>query len=570
MNFKNIYLAAIRESENWIDKVPPRLTVHNPESEMNGFIVSFQMINTFSEVGGIPIAVALYFSKESKYYKDKKILELIKTFARVGIKKLNDDGTFDMPETNFHTGEQFALARVSRALLVMNMYVKDDKDELEAKEAICDIVEKVATGCLNGGFHTPNHRWVETAGLLQARRGLLDAGRTALCDRLLDKANRYLAEGVDCDEDGEWSERSAGMYNAHCDDFFLSIYEMTGNEEYYDAVYRNLMLMRYYIGNNFAMFTQNSRRVDKGEVGSRPMFFKATTYYANVYQMQYVIAAYLKKDALLASVAEEIFDHTVSTEQLVFFTLHPDMAEWEFEKVPNAIPETYEKYQPKSLIVRKKTADATYSFLARNPAFLQIEADDIKLNVRLCSSFFAVAQFVPRNMTKTERGYMLSMRAHGEYKLPLENPDGITTKDYWSIDYSARKPIQQLDLDMSVEIVFVDGGADLYVKVDNCPHVPTKLEFFVNPGLHCEIGDAVMTTTSGANVFSRGSAARFESISGKIMTIDGLFCKHLYADGMRGSLDPISDAFVLYATDYSPVERKISIRFETADGARIH
>lgn len=574
MNLKEIYTASVRETDHWLDVVPHRYTVRDENSRYNGQFAFFDMLPDTNEINFAYMAVWGYFCKDSKYYKNKEMLDLIINSSKAAISKLNDDDTNNMLASNFHTGEQFGLDAISHSLLVFNKYITDDADEIRAHSAYCDLVEHIANGCLNSGFHTPNHRWVETAGLLQARRGLLDAGRPALAERLLDKANRYLAEGVDCDDDGEWSERSAGMYNAHCDNVFLSIYEMTGNEEYYNAVYRNLMLMRYYINSDFSMFTQNSRRKDKGEVGSVQMFYKATTYYADVYLRQFTLAAYLKKDRLLGTIANRIFSWEQSTGRpcsagTQIFLMYPDMAEWEFEPVDDPIPGVYEKYQPKSNIVRKKTENATYSFLAKNPCFMQIESAGIHLNIRMCSSFFAVAQFFPQSMEKTERGYKMTMKAHGEYKLPLENPDGITTKNYWSIDYSARKAIQQLDLIMSVEAVFVEGGVDLYFSVDGCDKVPTKIEFFINEGLHCEIGNAVLVTKAGANVFSRGDDARIESQAGSVMEISGLFCEHLYAEGMRGSLDIPDGAFSLFATSFTPVQRKISIRVSKANGARM-
>ena len=127
----------------------------------------------------------------------------------------------------------------------------------------------------------------------------------------------------------------------------------------------------------------------------------------------------------------------------------------------------------------------------------------------------------------------MTMTVHAEYKLPLDNPDGITTKNYWSIDYSKRKSIQEIDYRMSVEAVFVDDGVDLTFSLSGCDKVPTKVEMFLDEGLRCEIGNAVMITKAGANAFSRGDTARLESENGTVMEISGLFCKHLYTSDMR-------------------------------------
>ena len=574
MNFERLYLEGVRNLERWYEAVPARWIVRDEKSEYYGQYSSFQMIPDNNEIGMVKTAVCNYCCKDSKYYKDRSLLDFIENYSRIAISKLNEDGTNTMFQSNFRTGEQFGLERLSRPLLAFNKYLdKNDEAEVRAHKAVCELVERLALGCLNGGFHTPNHRWVETAGLLTARRALIDAGFTAYTDKMLEKANKYLAEGVDCDETGEWSERSAGMYNEHCDRVMLHIYEMTGNEEYYDAAYRNLMLMRYYINDDMSMFTQNSHRKDKGEVGSMPMFYKATTYYSDIYVLNYARAAYLKKDAYLASLACEIFDsETFSRHHILWeiesFLLYPEMITWEFDKVDGTIPTEYEIFQPKSNIVRKKTKYATYSLIADNPSFMHIDAGGIHIKMRLCSSFFAVAQFIPQKLEKTDRGYKLEMIAHGEYKLPLDDPDGVSTKDYWTIDYKARKAIQQIDLDMKVETVFTDGGADFYVSVTGCDKVPTKLEFAVNPGLLCEVGDAVMFTKAGGSLFSRGNALRLESAAGGVCEIDGLFCTHLYAEDMRGSLDPIEGAFTVYATDFAPFEKKISLKISKADGPR--
>ena len=60
---------------------------------------------------------------------------------------------------------------------------------------------------MDGGFHTPNHRWVIASALAQAARFSpdQDVRRTV---------NAYLTEGVDLDAEGFFIERSVGVYDA--------------------------------------------------------------------------------------------------------------------------------------------------------------------------------------------------------------------------------------------------------------------------------------------------------------------------------------------------------------------
>ena len=420
MNFYDIYEKSVKSLDNYFDGFPKRWTVQDKNSKFYGSYASFEMLADTADMGYATSAVAAYCCADSKYYKSEEMLDYIIHYSNATIAKLNPDRTSNMLASNFYTAEQFGLERLSYAGLIMRAHLSGGKKEKEAYDALIKVTSYIADGCLAGGFHTPNHRWVESSGLLCAYELTKN-------EAYLDKAKRYLAEGIDCDDDGEWSERSAGMYNEHCDRVFLQMYCVTKNEEYLDAAVKNLRLMRYYINDDFSMFTQNSRRKDKGEVGSVPMFYKATKYYSDIYLAEFMLAGYLKNDATLATVARKIYENaTRRGGGIVYpldFLIYPELKTWEFEPVDDAIPKYFEKYQPRSNIVRKKSGDVTFSFFAKNPSFLQIDAAGIHAQMRLCSSFFAVAQFFPQTLEKTERGYKLQMTAHGEYKLPLENPD---------------------------------------------------------------------------------------------------------------------------------------------------
>lgn len=576
MNFKGIYYDLINEYDTWFSGYDERGFVDDINSCINGKIAFFNMLPEGIESGPISYCLCMYYCKDSKYYKCERLLDATLKCIKALRSKLNDDGTNNLYISNFHTGEQFGLFGLGEILDVMQRHLGSNKKELEVYDALVELVEFEAIGCLNSGFHTPNHRWVESAGLLLAYRCLKNTNRNSRCEEILNKAKKYLNEGVDCDEYGEWSERSAGMYNIHCDNAFLSIYDVLGCDEYLDCVYRNIMLMRYYINaSDLALFTQNSRRKDKGEVGSVQLFNKGHTFYAEGYLKAYNNVAFLKKDNLLASMAIYLENKVKRQNRPIpicgfhIYLNHPEILDWEFEYV-DPFPKTYENYLPDSNIVRKKTDLATFSFLANNPSFLQIEARNLIMDVRLCSSFFAIAQFIPETMEKTENGYKMTMIAEADYKLPLENPDGISTKKYWTIDYSKRGSIQKQTLEMSAELDFVSNDVfDLKISVLGCEKVPTKLEMFFNEGLHIEIGDAVIVTNKGGNVYSRGEKVRVECSEGIIMEIENLFCKHLYTTDMRGSLDPIPNMFVLEATTFSPFEKTIRFKLSKSKSRRI-
>ena len=110
---------------------------------------------------------------------------------------------------------------------------------------------------MDGGFHTPNHRWVIAAALSQAARLFpdLDVGRTV---------DAYLAEGIDLDAEGFFIERSVGVYDAVNDRSLLLIAENTGWPGALDAVERNLNLDLRLLHADGTAETGLSRRQDYG------------------------------------------------------------------------------------------------------------------------------------------------------------------------------------------------------------------------------------------------------------------------------------------------------------------
>ena len=78
-----------------------------------------------------------------------------------------------------------------------------------------------------------------------------------------DAANTYLREGIDCDENGEFTERSSGIYNATNDHALIILSQETGRVDFLEYVKRNLDMMFTYIEPDGTVFTANSTRQDK-------------------------------------------------------------------------------------------------------------------------------------------------------------------------------------------------------------------------------------------------------------------------------------------------------------------
>jgi len=132
--------------------------------------------------------------------------------------------------------------------------------EARLTELLEQLLEAATPALTSGGVHTPNHRWELSAAL--ARLHQLRP-QPALAARV----GQWLAEGIDIDDDGLYSERSAN-YAAHVSNpSLLTIADVFERPELVDAVERNLDATLDLLLPDGSVETVLSRRQDQ----HRPM-----------------------------------------------------------------------------------------------------------------------------------------------------------------------------------------------------------------------------------------------------------------------------------------------------------
>lgn len=132
--------------------------------------------------------------------------------ARSALQTLRDlqgsSGTFrggdnvDSPPDSAFTVNDLAWARVRLERLPANA-----APAVELTELFDELLDAVTPALVHGGVHTPNHRWEIASALAR----LWEAGGS---EQARERALEWLAEGVDLQADGMFSERSAN-YAAH-------------------------------------------------------------------------------------------------------------------------------------------------------------------------------------------------------------------------------------------------------------------------------------------------------------------------------------------------------------------
>ncbi|MBT5832802.1 MAG: hypothetical protein HOH77_21645, partial [Candidatus Latescibacteria bacterium] len=148
-------------------------------------------------------------SEGSRYYGNPDILERLLLAAQYCRHARRPSGLFDLVTTDWDSGPYTAF--LVQALAPMVRAARKSSlswaDEVAAEWG--EIIQVTGPPMATGGFNTPNHRWVLTGALAQT----LDLFPEL---NLLPAIDSYLAETIDINPDGEYTERSTGVYNAIC------------------------------------------------------------------------------------------------------------------------------------------------------------------------------------------------------------------------------------------------------------------------------------------------------------------------------------------------------------------
>jgi len=496
---------------------------------------------------------AVYFIPESKYYQSEELISLFTDICAAAETAVHEDGTNDLIISNFRQPEYFHFPLLCQVFRQFEKLAEPTEKEQAAARKLYFLIERLSQGLLHSGFHTPNHRWVHTAALCYAYHTVKPRN-----PRFMELAEKYLAEKIDIDEHGEFSERSAGMYSAISDRALCGIASEADKPELFGYVKRNLRLVYQYIDNGTVIFTQNSHRKDKGEVGSDVLFLYDR--YADVALDAYAHTQDPEFLHILFSALEET-DHPTPTYHNLFVYLdHPELKHLtpDLSSLP-AMETDFHVFYPESNIVRAKEKGVSYSLLARKFNFLFANVGSINLCARMCSSFFAIAQFLPEEILQTgEKTYRMTFHAHADYKTPFDVPPAGSEK-YWTMDYSSRRSISPCDYGYCVDFEFIENGVRMHIVTEGTPNVPFKLEFAVTPGCYVSAGSAMTMGDAGKFICAKEGDIVLCNYEGDHITIRGAFAGHFYHQNMRGSVSAQPNKFMVYCTGTSPIDRTVEI-----------
>ena len=554
------YETIVRESDARVDRSLEIQVLDGANGPFDGgFRDGNGLVEAKFAIYRLTTMLACYLNPDSRYHGSEALLPRIERGLSFVERTQRPNGFFDFNDCNFYSAPDTAFC-VKRILPVYRyMRTHDCPPCADIQARLERIVRRACDAMATGGFHTPNHRWVIASVM-------------ACCARLLDEpaylttTDRYLVEGLDCNQDGEYAERSAGNYNRINNDAMLLLAEALGDESYYEPVLRNLRMMLTYMEPDGSIFTNNSTRQDRG-VKSYP-----TDYYYEYLSVgsRFQIPAFL--DA-----ANAIFDGCTARaaehmDCLIHLMNHPELVD--VTHAGSGWPEVYRKFYQDSHIVRLGGPGFSCSLLDHCADFLYFQSGAFACGFRIGASFCEHRAFVSQQMTPfgadgqelspdqfSQTTGPVSIRLHekkvGWYYLPFREPQSTT--DWWQMDQGKREKILGPDMIFDVTVETVAEGIDLTIRTTGIDKAPLRLEISFDGGCFLEtdgfraegVPGGGMIVKNGTLLASKGQDA---------IEIGPCFGAHSFTAGKFGSAGRNQGCFTVYLTDHTCFEHTLHIR----------
>lgn len=408
-----------------------------------------------------------------------------------------------------------------------------------------EYVRTAATGMIGRGFHTPNHRWVVCSALAQA---------LTLFPEL--PAREYVAailgEGIDINADGEFTERSTGIYNAVCDRSLRFMADHLDRPELLDYVRRNLDLMAHLFHEDGTVVTSNSNRQDRGQrmvpVSLAESFYDLARRDGN---------------GTWASMADLIVaggDDPLHSVWLIHpFIANPGYRPDTLERAP--LPDNFSRVYPVAGVWRVKRGPLSATAATGNTVAFAVRYGAAELKaVKIAGTYHSTAFFAADSLVPTADGVRLAhegaKRRLPGYELPLDRPVPVG-------EFGALRPLRERwtlpVLDQALDITEVAAGFDLHLRTTGgLDRVTFQIECcFTGPG-EWETADQVMPVGNGQTAILKAGHGIFRCGEDAISIGPGAIAHRMWQ--MRGTeLEP--DSFRVLITLQTPIDRVLEIRY---------
>lgn len=535
---KTYYLDVVRSTEVTYEEKTKQLRTIG--KGIKGIFGREGIANTKDTANYIHISLSLYVTKESRYYKETKILEDVKEELSFLRAYQRETGLFDLTNCNFNSAPDtgFLLGWLYKAHDV----IQDNKELQDIKNELLTIIEKGMDGMVKGGFHTPNHRW-EIASILLRGYEIFHKEVYKTC------AESYLIEGIDNTEDGEYAERSAGNYNHVNNEAMIALYFSTKDEQYLVYPERNLKMMMSYIDPDGCIFTNNSTRQDRG-----------TRQLPTIYFSEYLKLGVWRNNEELLKQAGYIWELCCKKgarlpDNLSDFICYPELKE--VVPVFKEGEYAYHHFFKDSGIVRVRENDFGYTLMENSSNFLYFQVGELVMSMKIGVSICQHRHFITKKIEETKEGYCMQCKLAGWYYLPFGK--ACDTTDWWKMPNDQREQLYGPEIDMTVHVIKKEEGVDVKIVCEGIDQAPLRVEFGFDESDECILQSGIIKAQKGGIVTAKEGMATVVKGNDQI-SVGPAFYAHNYIDGKFNSEGRDSSLFYVFFTEDTPFEHTIKIR----------
>jgi hypothetical protein len=528
--------------------------------QRGGFIIpSYGFAFPSSNAGELKIMVALFCHPRSRYYHQALLVPRIDLAIAYLEQEQHADGTIDLPTTNFHSPPDTGFVVHDLVLTYRLLEADGSAPTREWRERLGQFLRRAGDAMADGGVHTPNHRWVVAAAL-------------AGCDRLFGKPayrkriERWLAEGIDCNEDGEYTERSNAVYNAVTNRALIQVAEHLDRPEILDPVRRNLTMMYYCVHPDGEIVTDYSRRQD----------WQTRSRMAG-YLLHYRILSQRDKDGRMAAMADRILAEVVRypteisiSSDLAELMLRPELDPTRpgspAAEIPRApLPDSYIHPLRHTGVVRLRRQELSATIVAGQSRFLSLRQGGAVLEaVRLASAFFGKGQFIGATLDTVGKDgpFRMEQTLDAAYYQPVDVPPAERPLFWETHDRNLRQRSHEARLTTRVELREVSGadgrGLELSIDIQGTERIPIVVECWFRPGGKLQPGKdgAVLTEANGTTFLDSGTAEY--QVEGSTLRVGPGRADHRWAQ-LRGAEPPLTGAIPLTLAGWTPFTHRLRI-----------
>ncbi len=409
----------------------------------------------------------------SKYYKSAELVDpLHLAIGYLLAAQHPADGTVDYYATNFHSPPDmaFILEVVCPACVLLRASPVPALAALAGE--LGKFITRGAEGLVTGGVHTPNHRWVVCAALASANALFPNP-------RYVTRIDQWLAEGIDLDPDGQYTEKSTTVYSPIVNRALITVARHLHRPELLEHVRRNLEMTIFYVHPDGEVVTEASRRQDRYQRGSMARY-----YYS------YRTLALIDGNGRFAALCRQI-ERTARHQigELAAFLTEPTLLRALPADAP--LPTDYAKHFSYSALARIRRGAASATILANNPTLFSFRKNSAALEaVRFATAFFGKGQFTADTLEVRDGRYILRQTLEGPYFQPL-SAEQIAHGDHTKMapngtlatnSKALRTQSNLQRLDAVVAITETAGKFSLALSLTGTADVPVSIELAFRAG----------------------------------------------------------------------------------------